>query len=49
MVSGNRDNCVLEFKSSLGRNTSPPLEGLGEAFSRIKERPSAIEKGVSSL
>ena len=45
MVSGNRDNCVLEFKSSLGRNTSPPSEGLGEAFSRIKETPFSIAEG----
>ena len=45
MVSGNRDNCVLEFKSSLGRNTSPPSEGLGEAFSRIKETPFSNRKG----
>ena len=39
MVSGIRDNCIFESKKKPLGKTSPPSEGLGEAFSRIKETP----------
>ena len=39
MVKRNRDNCVFELKKKPLGKTSPPSEGLGEAFSRIKETP----------
>ena len=39
MVSGIRDSCIFESKKKPLGNTSPPSEGLGEAFSRIKETP----------
>ena len=39
MVSGMRDNCIFESKKKPLGKTSPPSEGLGEAFSRINETP----------
>ena len=45
MVSGNRDNCILESKKKPLSKTSPPLEGLGEASFKIKETPFSIAEG----
>ena len=45
MVSGNRDNCILESKKKPLGKTSPPLEGLGEASFKIKETPFSKREG----
>ena len=45
MVSGIRDNCIFESKKKPLGKTSPLSEGLGEAFSRIKETPSSNRRG----
>ena len=45
MVSGNRDNCILESKKKPLGKTSPPLEGLGEASFKIKETPFSNREG----
>ena len=45
MVSGMRDNCIFESKKQPLGKTSPPLEGLGEAFSRIKETLFSLGEG----
>ncbi|MBF1643526.1 MAG: hypothetical protein HXO52_05730 [Prevotella sp.] len=45
MVNRNRDYRTFESKKKPLGKTSPPLEGLGEAFSRIKETPFSIGKG----
>ena len=45
MVSGNRENCILESKKKPLGKTSPPLEGLGEASFKIKETPFSFGEG----
>ena len=45
MVSGMRDNYIFESKKKPLGKTSPPLEGLGEAFSRIKETLFSLGEG----
>ena len=45
MVNRNRDYRTFESKKQPLRKTSPPLEGLGEAFSRIKETLFSLGEG----
>ena len=45
MVSGVRDNRTFESKKQPLGKTSPPLEGIGEAFSRIKETLFSLGEG----
>ena len=45
MVSGMRDNCIFESKKKPLGKTSPPSEGLGEAFSRINETLFSLGEG----
>jgi hypothetical protein len=45
MVNRNRDNHTFESKKKPLGKTSPPLEGLGEAFSRINETLFSLGEG----
>ena len=45
MVNRNRDNHTFESKKKPLGKTSPPLEGLGAAFSRIKETLFSFGEG----
>ena len=45
MANRNRDYRTFESKKKPLSKTSPPLEGLGEAFSRIKETLFSLGEG----
>ena len=47
MVSRNRENCIFELKKSFWVRHPLLWRGLGRLLLEFKERPSAIEKGVS--